>query len=32
MTAKVVFTAAASFTRLSLHCFYYRLITDSGKT
>lgn len=32
MTAKVVFTAAASFTRLSLHCFYYRLISDSGKT
>ncbi|KAI4674809.1 uncharacterized protein J4E84_010415 [Alternaria hordeiaustralica] len=32
MTAKVVFTAAASFTRLSLHCFYYRLVTDSGKT
>ncbi|EMD65931.1 hypothetical protein COCSADRAFT_86419 [Bipolaris sorokiniana ND90Pr] len=32
MTAKVVFTAAASFTRLSLHCFYYRLVSDSGKS
>ncbi|KAG9189904.1 hypothetical protein G6011_06772 [Alternaria panax] len=32
MTAKVVFVAAATFTRLSLHCFYYRLVTDSGKT
>ncbi|KAH7078288.1 hypothetical protein FB567DRAFT_131994 [Paraphoma chrysanthemicola] len=32
MTSKVVFTAAASFTRLSLHCFYYRVIRDTGKT
>jgi hypothetical protein len=32
MTAKVVFTAAATFTRLSLHCFYYRLVSDSGKS
>lgn len=32
MSAKVVFTAAATFTRLSLHCFYYRLVADSGKT
>jgi hypothetical protein len=32
MTAKVVFTSAATFTRLSLHCFYYRLVTDTGKT
>ncbi|KAF1830954.1 hypothetical protein BDW02DRAFT_76513 [Decorospora gaudefroyi] len=31
MAAKVVFTAAATFTRLSLHCFYYRLVSDSGK-
>ncbi|KAF2031315.1 hypothetical protein EK21DRAFT_63495 [Setomelanomma holmii] len=31
MTAKVVFTAAATFTRLSLHCFYYRLVADTGK-
>ncbi|KAF1936522.1 hypothetical protein EJ02DRAFT_82359 [Clathrospora elynae] len=30
MAAKVVFTGAATFTRLSLHCFYYRLISDSG--
>jgi hypothetical protein len=32
MTAKIVFTLAATFTRLSLHCFYYRLIIDTGKT
>lgn len=32
MTAKIVFTCAATFTRLSLHCFYYRLVTDTGKT
>ena len=32
MVAKCVFTGAASFTRLSLHCFYYRLVTDTGKT
>jgi hypothetical protein len=32
MAAKVVFTAAATFTRLSLHCFYYRLVADTGKT
>jgi hypothetical protein len=31
MTAKLVFTSAATFTRLSLHCFYYRLIQDTGK-
>ncbi|OAL06061.1 hypothetical protein IQ06DRAFT_75060 [Phaeosphaeriaceae sp. SRC1lsM3a] len=32
MVAKCVFTGAASFTRLSLHCFYYRLVADTGKT
>ncbi|KAH5690820.1 hypothetical protein HBI23_013520 [Parastagonospora nodorum] len=32
MIAKIVFTCAATFTRLSLHCFYYRLVTDTGKT
>jgi hypothetical protein len=32
MTAKLVFTAAATFTRLSLHCFYYRLVEDAGKS
>ncbi|KAF2632747.1 hypothetical protein BU25DRAFT_453933 [Macroventuria anomochaeta] len=32
MAAKVVFTGAATFTRLSLHCFYYRLVADTGKT
>ncbi|KAJ4989844.1 hypothetical protein SVAN01_04681 [Stagonosporopsis vannaccii] len=32
MAAKVVFTCAATFTRLSLHCFYYRLVADTGKT
>ncbi|KAF1365915.1 hypothetical protein EJ07DRAFT_53053, partial [Lizonia empirigonia] len=31
MAAKIVFTAAATFTRLSLHCFYYRLVADTGK-
>lgn len=30
MAAKIVFTAAATFTRLSLHCLYYRLVQDSG--
>lgn len=30
--SQIVFTAAATFTRLSLHCFYYRLVSDSGKT
>lgn len=30
MTAKVVFTLAATFTRLSLCMFYYRLVKDSG--
>lgn len=28
--AKIVFTLAATFTRLSLLCFYYRLVKDSG--
>jgi hypothetical protein len=32
MSAKVIFACAATFTRLSLHCFYYRLVKDSGKT
>ncbi|KAF2132138.1 hypothetical protein P153DRAFT_383028 [Dothidotthia symphoricarpi CBS 119687] len=32
MAAKIVFTAAATFTRLSLHCLYYRLVQDSGMT
>ncbi|KAL6712563.1 hypothetical protein ACN47E_000440 [Coniothyrium glycines] len=31
MVAKIVFTAAATFTRLSLHWFYYRLVSDSGQ-
>jgi hypothetical protein len=30
-SAKLVFTCAATFTRLSLHCFYYRLVGDTGK-
>lgn len=30
MSSTVLFTAAASFTRLSLFCFYYRLVADSG--
>lgn len=28
--AKLAFTLAATFTRLSLICFYYRLIKDTG--
>lgn len=28
--AKLMFTLAATFTRLSLICFYYRLVQDSG--
>ncbi|KAK5111136.1 hypothetical protein LTR62_005335 [Meristemomyces frigidus] len=28
--AKLLFTLAATFTRLSLVCFYYRLLKDSG--
>ncbi|KAL5411384.1 hypothetical protein PMIN03_004883 [Paraphaeosphaeria minitans] len=31
MAAKLLFTAAATFTRLSLFCFYYRLLKDSSK-
>lgn len=31
MTVKIIFTAAATFTRLSLHCFYYRLVAGSDK-
>lgn len=30
LTAKVAFTLAATFTRLSLCMFYYRLVGDSG--
>jgi hypothetical protein len=30
MVAKLVFTLAATFTRISLCCFYYRLVKDSG--
>jgi hypothetical protein len=30
MVAKLVFTLASTFTRLSLCCFYYRLVKDSG--
>ena len=30
--AKLMFTLAATFTRLSLICFYYRLVKDSGLT
>jgi hypothetical protein len=30
--AKLTFTLAATFTRLSLICFYYRLVKDSGIT
>ena len=30
--AKLMFTLAATFTRLSLLCFYYRLVKDSGIT
>ncbi|KAH9838913.1 integral membrane protein [Teratosphaeria destructans] len=32
MTAKTVFVLAATFTRLSLCLFYYRLVKDSGLT
>lgn len=28
--SKIVFTIAATFVRLSLCCFYYRLVADSG--
>ncbi|PSN59014.1 hypothetical protein BS50DRAFT_449075, partial [Corynespora cassiicola Philippines] len=31
MSAKLMFIASASFTRLSLFCFYYRFARDSGK-
>ncbi|KAJ8110526.1 hypothetical protein OPT61_g6656 [Boeremia exigua] len=31
MAAKVVFTCAATFTRLSLHCLFYRLVADTGR-
>jgi hypothetical protein len=31
MVAKIVFVGAATFTRLSLHCFYYRLVQDSAR-
>lgn len=31
LAAKAIFTSAATFTRLSLLCFYYRLVQDSGK-
>lgn len=30
MIAKILFTLAATFTRVSLICFYFRLIRDSG--
>lgn len=30
MVAKLMFTFAATFTRISLICFYYRLVKDSG--
>ncbi|CAK1354091.1 unnamed protein product [Cercospora beticola] len=29
-TAKLLFVGASSFTRISLICFYYRLVKDSG--
>ncbi|KXS99627.1 hypothetical protein AC578_9934 [Pseudocercospora eumusae] len=29
-TAKLLFVGAATFTRISLICFYYRLVRDSG--
>lgn len=32
MVSKVVFTFAATFTRLSLCVFYYRLVKDSSYT
>jgi len=28
--AKLMFSLAATFTRMSLICFYYRLVKDSG--
>lgn len=31
MIAKLMFTLASTFTRLSLICFYYRLVKDSGR-
>jgi hypothetical protein len=31
MSAKIMFTAAATFTRLSLFCFYYRLVHETTK-
>lgn len=31
MAAKLLFTAAATFTRLSLFCFYYRLLKDTSR-
>jgi len=31
MAAKIVYTSAATFTRLSLFCFYYRLVHESTK-
>lgn len=31
MAAKIIFTAVATFTRLSVLCFYYRLVQDSDK-
>ncbi|ORY02462.1 hypothetical protein BCR34DRAFT_591903 [Clohesyomyces aquaticus] len=31
MAAKLMFVSAATFTRMSLLFFYYRLVTDSGK-
>lgn len=31
-TAKLLFVGAASFTRISLICFYYRLVKNSGIT
>ncbi|USW48445.1 hypothetical protein Slin15195_G017640 [Septoria linicola] len=31
-TAKLLFVGASTFTRISLICFYYRLIKDSGIT
>lgn len=31
MAAKLLFTAAATFTRLSLFTFYYRLVKDSSR-
>lgn len=31
-SAKLIFVFAATFTRQSLLCFYYRLIADAGMT